>query len=244
VSGADAALLAVAGLAAGAINSVAGGGSLVSFPAMVATGMSTLSANVTNLLAVTPGYVGGTLGYRAELAGQRARVRRLGVVVVAGALVGSAVLLLAPASAFDFVAPFLVLVACAALAFQPRLVAAARGLPERAITLPLFAGGVYGGYFGAGLGIMLLALLAAFVDDDLQRLNAAKGVLSLFVSLAAALVLVAFGPVHWDAFAIVAATSLVGGRLGVGVAKRLEPQVLRSVVAAYGVVVAVLLLAR
>jgi uncharacterized membrane protein YfcA len=247
MTGADAALLAGAGLAAGAINSVAGGGSLVSFPALIATGMPTLSANVTNLIAVTPGYVGGTLGYRDELRGQRARAQRLGVAVVLGALAGAAILLVAPDDAFDLLAPFLVLVACAALAFQPRLVRAARArhLDERASALPLiaFAGGIYGGYFGAGLGIMLLALLSAFVDDDLQRLNAIKGVLSLVVSVAAALVLAVLGPVRWGACAIIAVTSLLGGRAGVVLAKRLQPQTLRYAVASYGVVVATVLLA-
>jgi uncharacterized membrane protein YfcA len=242
---ADAVLLAFAGLAAGAINSVAGGGSLVSFPAMIATGMPTLSANVTNLIAVTPGYVGGSIGYRAELRGQAARARRLGVAMVLGALVGSVILLVAPASAFDVVAPVLILVACAALAFQPRIVAAARSrrLDEHSPALPAlaFAGGIYGGYFGAGLGIMTLALLAAFIDDDLQRLNAVKGVLSLVVSIAAALVVGVFGPVHWDACAVVAATSLLGGRFGVVVAKRLAAQTLRYAVAAYGLVVAIAL---
>ncbi len=248
MNGADIALLSGAGLTAGAINSVAGGGSLVSFPAMVATGMPTLSANVTNIIAVMPGYIGSTVGYRAELQGQRARATRLGVAITLGAFVGTAVLLVAPDGAFEILAPFLVLVACAALAYQPRIVAwtKSRHLGEGSRALPViaFAGGIYGGYFGAGLGIMLLALLTAFVEDDIQRLNAVKGVLSLIVSLAAALVLAVFGPVHWDACAIVAVTSLAGGRFGVVVAKRLQPQTLRYAVASYGVVVAAVLLVK
>lgn len=247
-------VLAVAGVAAGAINSVAGGGSLVSFPAMLAIGLPTLTANATNLIAVTPGYVGGTLGYRAQLEGQRARVRRFGLVVMAGAVAGSTLLLAAPASAFDAVAPFCVLAACGLLVAQPRLararLAATAGgdaaAHERSPTLlvVIFLGGIYGGYFGAGLGIMLLALLAVFVPEDLQRLNALKGVLSLLVSLAAAVLLGVFGPVDWAACGIVAVASLAGGRLGVVVAKRLNAQALRYTVASYGTVVAVVLLVR
>lgn len=242
-------VLAAAGLAAGAINSVAGGGSLVSFPAMLAIGIPTLSANATNLIAVTPGYVGGTLGYRAQLEGQGPRVRRYGAIVMAGAVAGSAILLVAPASAFDALAPFLVLVACGLLVAQPRLArarAAAGAHDESSPVLlcAVFLGGVYGGYFGAGLGIMLLALLAVFVPEDLQRLNALKGVLSLLVSIAAAVLLGLFGPVDWTACLIVAVASLAGGRLGVVVAKRLAAQTLRYTVASYGTVVAIVLLLR
>jgi uncharacterized membrane protein YfcA len=242
---AHAVLLAFAGLAAGAINSVAGGGSLVSFPALLAAGYPTLTANATNLIAVMPGYVGGTLGYRDRLSGQAPRIRVLGGTVIAGAFTGTAILLIAPASAFDAVAPFCVLLACALLVAQPRLVRPhdqTHGERSPALLGVMFAGGVYGGYFGAGLGIMLLALLAVFISDDIQRLNALKGVLSLVVSLAAASVLGIFGPVDWAACGVIAATSLVGGRLGVVVAERLEPQVLRLSVAAYGTVVAVVLL--
>jgi uncharacterized membrane protein YfcA len=242
-------LLAVAGFAAGAINSVAGGGSLVSFPALLAIGTPALTANATNLIAVTPGYVGGTLGYRPQLVGQSGRVRRMGAAVMAGAAVGSVILLLSPASTFDAVAPFCVLAACALLMAQPRLArahAARAGGGEHSPTLLLvmFLAGIYGGYFGAGLGIMLLALLAVFVQEDLQRLNALKGVLSLLVSLVAAVLLGLFGPVDWVACAIIAVASLVGGRLGVGIARRLPPQTLRYTVAAYGTVVAIVLLAR
>jgi uncharacterized membrane protein YfcA len=140
-----------------------------------------------------------------------------------------------------------VLAACALLVAQPRLtrLGADGGTHEhgRALLPAIFAGGVYGGYFGAGLGIMLLALLAIFIVEDLQRLNALKGVLSLLVSIAAALLLAVFGPVDWTACALIAVSSLVGGRLGVGIARRLAPQTLRYTVAAYGTVVAVVLLA-
>jgi uncharacterized protein len=244
-----AALLAAAGLAAGAINTVAGGGSLVSFPALLLAGYPTLTANVTNLLAVMPGYLGGTLGYRAELVGQGHRFRRLGAAAALGALAGTVVLLTAPASAFDAIVPFLVLLAVALLVAQPRLLRARRaragGPPdERGLLLlaVIFAGGVYGGYFGAGLGIMLLALLAILIEEDLQRLNAVKGVLSLVVSVAAALVLGVWGPVDWPACAVIAVASLAGGRLGAGLARRMSPLLLRRVVAVYGAGVAIALL--
>ncbi len=243
---AEVVLLLVAGFGAGAVNSVAGGGSLLTFPALLAVGVPSLTANATNLIAVTPGYVGGTVGYRPQLVGQSARVRRLGTAVCTGALAGSAILLLTPAGAFDTTAPFCVLAACALLVAQPRLTRLTAGAHEhgRGLLPAVFAGGVYGGYFGAGLGIMLLALLAIFIDEDLQRLNALKGVLSLLVSLAAALVLAVFGPVDWVACAIIAAASLAGGRLGVGVARQLAPQTLRYTVAGYGTVVGLVLLAR
>jgi len=240
-----AALLVAAGFAAGAVNAVAGGGSLISFPALLAAGYPSLTANATNLIAVMPGYLGGTIGYRDQLGGQSARIRELGAVVVAGAVAGTVILLSAPASAFDAVAPFCVLGACALLALQPRLVRArhpdARAHAPQLLAV-LFVGGIYGGYFGAGLGILLLALLTVFVDDDIQRLNAAKGVLSLLVSIAAALVLGVFGPVNWGACAVIAVTSLAGGRAGVSVARRLSAQTLRFAVASYGVVVAVILI--
>jgi uncharacterized membrane protein YfcA len=245
MSPAEVLLIAAAGFVAGAVNAIAGGGSLVSFPALLAAGYSPLTANVTNLIAVTPGYLGGAIGYRPELRGQAARARRLGAIAAAGALAGSALLLIAGGGTFEALAPFLVLAACALLALQPRLVAlhAARGGDgPGALTAGVALGGVYGGYFGAGLGIMLLALLGVMIDDDLQRLNALKGVLSLVVSIAAALVLAVFGPVDWPACAVIAVASLAGGRLGVGVARRLPPAVLRWSVVAYGVVVALVLL--
>jgi hypothetical protein len=159
------------------------------------------------------------------------------------------ILLTAPAKAFDAVVPFLVLLAVALLLAQPHLARAHRGReggPPREggplLLGTLFLGGIYGGYFGAGLGIMLLALMAILIEEDLQRLNAVKGVLSLIVSLAAAVVLAVFGPVDWRACAIIAVASLIGGRLGAGVARRLSPVLLRRVVAGYGTGVAVVLL--
>jgi len=241
-----AALLAGAGLGAGVVNAVAGGGSLITFPALLAAGYPSVTANVTNAIAVLPGYVGGSLAYRRELAGQRGRIRALAATSTAGAAVGAALLLVSPASVFEAIVPWLILAACGLLAAQPRVAAAVR--TRRTAPSPLglhaalFAATVYGGYFGAGLGIMLLAILGVFVDDGLQRLNALKGVLSLLVAVVCAAAFAVFGPVAWDAAAIVGASCLLGGAAGVSVARRLPASVLRAVVIAYGVSVAIVLL--
>ncbi len=240
-------LLAGAGLGAGAVNAVAGGGSLVSFPALLAAGYPSVTANVTNSVAVLPGYLGGSLAYRRELAGQRGRIRALAPTTVAGTAAGSALLLTSPASLFDAIVPWLILAACALLALQPRAAAIAERHRDRrgstvALHAGLFLGAVYGGYFGAGLGIMLLALLGALLPDDLQRVNALKGVLSLIVAGAAAVAFAIFGPIAWDAALVVGAASLAGGAAGVRVARQLPAPVLRGVVIAYGVAVAIALM--
>lgn len=241
-----AALLAGAGLGAGVVNAVAGGGSLITFPALLAAGYPSVTANVTNAVAVLPGYVGGSLAYRRELAGQGGRIRALAATSAAGAAAGAALLLVSPAGVFEAIVPWLILAACGLLAAQPRVAAAARARRTAPSVLglhaALFAATVYGGYFGAGLGIMLLAILGVFVDDALQRLNALKGVLSLLVAAVGAAGFALFGPVAWDAAAIVGATCLLGGAAGVGAARRLPAAVLRAVVIAYGVGVAIVLL--
>jgi uncharacterized membrane protein YfcA len=241
------ALLAGAGFGAGAVNAVAGGGSLISFPALLAAGYPSVAANVTNSVAVLPGYVGGSLAYRRELAGQGPRIRALVPTSVAGTAAGAALLLLSPASIFDAIVPWLILAACALLALQPRVAGvAARHRHRRgsAVVLhgALFLGAVYGGYFGAGLGIMLLALLGTLLPDDLQRLNALKGVLSLIVAVVAAVAFALFGPIAWDAALLIGAASLVGGGAGVRVARRLPAPVLRAAVITYGVGVAIALI--
>ena len=241
----NAVLLAAAGLGAGSVNAVAGGGSLISFPALLAAGYPSITANVTNAIAVLPGYVGGSLAYRRELGGQAARIRALALTSAAGAGAGAALLLVSPASVFEAIVPWLILAACGLLAVQPRIAAARRRREHAPLALhaTVFAATVYGGYFGAGLGIMLLAILGLFIDDDLQRLNALKGVLSLLVALVTAAGFAVFGPVAWDAAAIVGITCLAGGALGVGIARRLSARVLRGAVIAYGVGVAIALLA-
>lgn len=246
---ADAVLLAAAGVTTGAINAVAGGGSLVSFPALIATGLSPLSANVSNLIATLPGYLSAAATSREELAGQRARVRLLAAASAIGAAIGTTLLLVGPADTFKKLAPWLVLVACALLAAQPfvaRYVArspAHHTAPTR-LVVSVGIASIYGGYFGAGLGIILLAALGLTLEEPLQKLNAIKQVLSLTVAVVSAIAVALFGPVSWLSALVVGAGTLVGGRLGVGVARKLPDQVLRSAVIALGVTVAVVLLLR
>ncbi|HEX4344097.1 MAG TPA: sulfite exporter TauE/SafE family protein [Solirubrobacteraceae bacterium] len=239
-------LLAAAGFGAGAVNAVAGGGSLISFPALLAAGYPSVAANVTNSIALLPGYVGGSFAYREELGVQRERVRRLAPTSALGAAAGAALLLVSPASVFRALVPWLILAACLLLALQPRAAALARrshraGSPV-VLHGALFATTLYGGYFGAGLGIILLALLGTLLPDDLQRLNALKGVTSLLVAIVSAVGFALFGPIAWSAALLVAAGAALGGVAGVRVARRLPAPLLRGVVIAYGVVVAITLL--
>ena len=245
-------LLAGAALVAGAVNAVAGGGSLISFPALLAVGYPALTANVTNSVALTPGYFGGTLGYRRELTGQRGRILALGAISAAGAVVGVVLLLISSAALFERIVPWLIFLACGLLAAQTRLARLVRDRrpdgPADADghTAPLFAAqflaAVYGAYFGAGVGIMMLAILGIFLVDNLQRLNALKGLLSLLINGIAAVYFILFADVRWVAVAIMAVTSLLGGQLGVVLARRLNDQALRWLVIAFGVAVGLRLL--
>lgn len=245
--------LAAAAFAAGAINSVAGGGSLVSFPALLAAGYPSKAANVTNTVALWPGYVGGSYGYRGELKRQRRRIIALAAPSIAGALLGSAILLKTPESAFDAIVPFLILGACALMTFQDPVArfAQAHRLTSRSddhvpmtLQLGILVLAVYGGYFGAGLGILTLAVLSILLPDDIQHTNALKGLLSVLINLVAVLYFAAFGPVAWPAAMVMAVGSLAGGYLGVGVARRLGKRWLRISVIGYGVAVALVLLIR
>jgi uncharacterized membrane protein YfcA len=247
----DVALLAGTGFVAGAINSAAGGGSLLSFPALLAVGYPALDANVTSTVALCPGYLGGVVGYRPELAGQRLRVVRLGAGMALGSVAGAALLAVTSRGLFRAIVPWLVLLACALLAAQPWVARwlEARGIGQHhhggaAMVLASAFAGAYGAYFGAALGVLLLGLLGTLVADTLQRLNALKGVLSLIANWVAAAFFIAFAPVHWGAVAALAPSSLLGGRLGVVVARRLPDHVLRAVVVAFGTGVAIYLFVK
>lgn len=248
---AQALLLISAGLAAGGMNAIAGGGSLITFPTLIAVGLPSVEANVTNSVSVFPGYVSSVVGSRADLVGQGPRVRLTLPAVVAGAVAGCALLLLTPNRAFDLVVPFLVLGAAATLAFQERL----RGLvghprsmsPRRAaVTLQLvvFTGAVYGGYFGAALGVMYVAALALIVDEPLRRINALKNVLSAAVGLVTLVVFAFFADVDWGAVLLVAPATVVGGYAGARLARRLPARVLKYVIVTFGTVIGLLLLYR
>jgi uncharacterized membrane protein YfcA len=245
--------LLLAAFTAGAINAVAGGGSLISFPALLAFGYPSKTANVTNTVALWPGYAAGSVGYRTELGRQRTRLIALAAPSVLGALAGSVILISTPQSAFDVIVPFLILFACALMAFQDRLAAfaqthrlASRGADH--VPLPLLAStfvlAIYGAYFGAGLGILTLAFLSILLPDDIQHSNALKGMLSLIINAIAVVYFALFGPVEWAPAAVMAAGAMAGGYLGVGVARRLGRQWLRIAVIAYGLVVVVVLLVR
>lgn len=245
----EAALLAAAAFAAGAINAVAGGGSLVSFPAIVAAGYPAKVANVTNTVALWPGYASGSFAYREELGRQRRDVAILAIPSVAGAIAGSVILLATPGSAFDRTVPFLILFACILMMVQDRLAKLVQGRHDGQGTLAAllgatFALGVYGAYFGAGLGIMTLAVLGILKPDELQRSNALKGMLSLVMNTVGALWFGVFGPVAWAVAGVMAAGALAGGYLGVGVARRLGRRWLRIAVVAYGLVAAAVLFVR
>jgi len=242
--------LAAAAFVAGAINTVAGGGSLISFPALLAAGYPAKPANVTNSVALWPGYFGGTMGYRREIAAQKNRAVALLLPSAAGAVLGSIILLSTPESAFEAIVPFLILFACGLLAVQDTLgeFAAKHRLAANSpnhlpwmMIVAAFALAVYGAYFGAGLGILMLAALGILLPDNIQQSNALKGFLSLVTNAVAVLWFAAFGPVEWLPAAIMAGGALAGGYLGADAARALGSGRLRVVVIVYGLVVVVLL---
>ena len=244
-------VLGIAGFLGGAVNSVAGGGSLISFPALLAVGYPSVTANMTNTVALWPGYVGSSAAYRRELQGQQSRAAILAITCVAGGIAGSALLLTTPASVFKRAVPFLILLACALFALQPvaTRVLAKRQAPSKqhrsfGLHFAVLLAAVYGAYFGAGLGIVLLAILGLAIPDSLQKLNGLKQVLSVVINSVALVAYSAFGRVAWTAVAVMAVASLAGGRLGGGFARRLSPIVLRVVILSFGVTVGCILLAR
>ncbi len=235
---------------AGAVNAVAGGGSLLSFPVLVATGLSPLSANVTNTVAQLPGYVSIVEGYRPDLRGQGPRIRVLTVPALIGALVGVALLALGGDSTFEVVVPWLILGACVLLAVQPRLKAVlqARNEERTGLSVPLVlavaAGAAYASYFGAAAGVLLLAIMAVGISDRLQRLNALNRYIVLIANAVAVPALILVAPVDWPSVAVLAPATLIGGAVGARFARRLPDNVLRVAVIALGVAVAVWLLVR
>ena len=235
-----AAIFAV-GLAAGTINTIVGSGSLITFPTLLAFGFRPLDANVSNTVGLVPGSISGAIGYRRELAGQQSRAVSLGISSVAGGLTGG-ILLLAFPGAFEAIVPVLIAVALLLVATGPRLSTVLTRLrhPESHRSWPLavlfFASAVYGGYFGAGMGVIMIALLTIFVPDSLQRLNALKNVLASLVNGVAAILFIAKGPVHWDVAVVIAAGSILGGQVGAGVGRRLPPQALRLLILVVGLI--------
>lgn len=243
MTGWEALAVALAGLAAGTINTVVGSGTLVTFPVLLAVGYPPVLANVSNTVGLVPGSVSGAIGYRAELSGQRARLVRLGSASTIGAVLGAAALLVLPAAAFRAVVPVLIGLACVLVVVQPRVSGwlAGRGGTAHPHGGPLlYAGvlgaGVYGGYFGAAQGVLLIAIMGLLLDEDLQRINAAKNVLAGLVNLVAALVFIAVTDVAWLAAGLIALGAVVGGQLGAQIGRRVPQAVLRALVVLVGVV--------
>jgi hypothetical protein len=244
-------LLVVAGLAAGAVNAIAGGGSLITFPTLIAIGLPPVAANVTNSVAVCPGYLSSVVGSRADLGGRRRRLRAILPTSVVGALIGCGLLLATPARAFEVVVPFLVLGAAATLAFQKRLrdvVGHPRALEPRrqAVTVQVvvFVGSIYGGYFGAALGVMLVAALGLVLDESLNRINALKNVLSATAGVVTVAIFAIFGPVNWAAALTLAPATIIGGYAGARLARRLPASLLRALIVAFGTAIGLILLWR
>ncbi|MET7879516.1 sulfite exporter TauE/SafE family protein [Micromonospora profundi] len=245
-----AALLLAAGLAAGTVNAVAGGGSLITFPAMIAAGLPPVAANVSNSVAVFPGYVASVAGSKADLPRRRALATLVPTALV-GTIAGALLLLATPARAFEVVVPFLVLGATAVLAFQDplrRLVGHPRDLSPRrrtvAVQTMVAVGAVYGGYFGAALGVMLVAGLALVLDATLARVSAIKNLLSAVVGLTTLVVFALFGPLNWAAVAVVAPATLIGGYAGARLVRRLPPVVLKTLIVVFGTTIGFYLLWR
>ncbi len=233
--------IAVAGLAAGTVNTVVGSGTLITFPVLLAFGYAPVTANVSNTIGLVPGSASGAFGYRRELAGQRERVLRLGAMSVLGGVTGAVLLLVLPASTFKAIVPAFIAVAVVLTVLQPRL---NRRLARRARQRPQHGGaitpaavyitGVYGGYFGAGQGILLLAIFGVLLPQSLQRSNALKNVLAGTVNGVAGVYFVFAAHVEWGPAAIIAATSMIGGQLGSRYGRRLPPDALRALIVLVG----------
>ncbi|MFC7303862.1 sulfite exporter TauE/SafE family protein [Streptomyces monticola] len=243
----EAVALAAAAVAAGGINAVVGSGTLITFPTLLAFGVPPVMANVSNTIGLVPGVISAAYGYRRELKGQLPRLLRLGAAALVGGIVGAVLLLTLPADTFRAAVPVLILLACALVLLQPRLgkwLARRQDIRgDRDGGVPVWAGvlgtGIYGGYFGAAQGVLLMGLFGTFLREDLQRLNALKNVLAALVNGVAAVFFVVVAEVDWAAAGVIALGSTLGGLLGAKVGRRLPPAVLRGVIVAVGVTAAV-----
>jgi uncharacterized membrane protein YfcA len=251
----------LAAVAAGAVNALAGGGTLITFPTLTALGLPAVAANVTNTIAMAPGHLGATLAQKSDLAGQRARVARLVPAALAGGLAGGLLLLVTSERVFRQLVPFLILLASALLAVQEPLrawllrrlspsSAHAREegeharLGEAIAALPVFAASVYGGYVGAGLSVIVLAALGLLIEDSLTRLNATKQAIGFAANTAAAALFLFSGQVWWTVGLVMAVGAVAGGALGGRLAGRIPPATLRLVVVTIGLVVGLAYLVR
>ncbi len=233
----------LAGVGAGAINSVVGSGTLLTFPILLAFGYSPVVANASNTLGMVPGAVLGAHGYRAELKGQRSFVARLAASSVLGGAVGAALFLMLPPSVFKAVVPILIAIACILVIAQPRLAAAIAKRPTTrlpgtigpVLLLAIFLVGIYGGYFGGGQGIMLLAILGLSLRQSLQKVNGTKNVLAATANMVGAIAFIIAGRVAFEPALLLAAGSAVGGHVGARFGRRLDPRLLRVLIVVVGI---------
>jgi uncharacterized protein len=244
----------VAGTAAGTVNAVVGSGSLITFPTLLAFGFPPIVANVSNNVGLVPGNASGAWGYRRELTGQRGRLLWLGIFSALGSVAGAAALLALSPGAFKLIVPVLILASCVLVLVQPKLSAriAARRARNAEVDRddrggPVLAGGifgaaVYGGYFGAAQGVLVIGLLGTFLDESMQRINGAKNVLVGIVNGTAAIVYILFAHVSWTVVLLIAVGSTIGGLLGARIGRRLPPLALRIFIVVIGVISAVRLI--
>jgi len=230
-------------MAAGTINTVVGSGTLITFPTLLAFGYAPVTANVSNTVGLVPGSVSGAIGYRRELSGQRERVLALGAASTTGGIVGAVLLLVLPASAFKDIVPFFIAVALVLILLQKQISRVLRSHPRGAgqgvgpgALAGTFITGIYGGYFGAAQGILMMSVLMLTIDDDLQRLNSVKVVTTGLTNLIAAVVFVFAAHVAWDVAGLIAGGSIIGGQLGARYGRRLHPNALRALIIVVGIV--------
>jgi hypothetical protein len=243
-------LVAVAGVWAGTINTVVGSGTLVTFPVLLGIGLPPVTANVTNTVGLFPGSLTGAYGYRRELKGQGRRAAVLGVASFTGAIGGAVLLLELPAGAFHAIVPVLIVIALILVVFGGQITAwlAARGRGgNNRITvtmwLAILATGVYGGYFGAAQGVLMMGFLGLFLTDSLQRQNGLKNLLSSVTNMVAAIVFMITSHIDWTAAALIAGGAILGGLLGARIGRRMSPAVLRATIVVIGIAALVKLLA-
>ena len=237
----------LAGVAAGTINTVVGSGTLITFPTLLAFGLSPVTANVSNTIGLVPGSISGAWGYREELAGQRARLIRLGSASLLGGIAGAVLLLQLPSDAFDTIVPVLIGIGVLLVIVGPTITARLASRETKPHGGPwvwpaIFGTGVYGGYFGAAQGVLLLAILGIGIDDSLQRHNATKNVLAALVNGVAAVIFMVVADVDWKVVALIASGAIVGGQIGATVGRKLPANVLRAFIVVVGVTALVALL--
>src|ERR671933_3067629 len=246
-------LVGLAAVLAGAVNALAGGGTLITFPLLTAVGVPAVAANVTNTVALCPGYLGATMAQANDLRGQKRRLWLLVPASVIGGVVGGILLLNTGERVFRALVPFLILLASVLLAVQDPLRAwlvrrggqtGASASRQAGTALPVGAAAIYGGYFGAGLSVIVLAVLGLVLDDSLTRLNALKQAISFSVNTAAAVFFLFSGQVVWSAALVMAVGALVGGALGGRLAGRIRPILLRRIVVTVGVIVSIIYFVR